>query len=160
MRQRFRQFREAGRKPSEADVALAGSHLLEPLLGLFLGQHPRDIVHAAATARWLIERGHDDPDLIAAALLHDVGKGHQRRADRVVYVVAARLRLANLIAAPRSRFETRRAVARSLSHSETSAELLMLAGASGRVVELTRGHHSPPGPDTMLALLQQADAAN
>jgi hypothetical protein len=157
---RIRQFRHAGGHPVEADYALARDWLSPPLVELFEGQHPRDIVHSANTARWLLERGHDDPDLVAAALVHDVGKGEQRRLDRTVYVLACHARCAHALGATSSRFEVRRAVARTLAHSETGAFALEVAGASGRVVELTLRHHESAGDDPMLALLQEADAAN
>ncbi|MGE5595181.1 MAG: HD domain-containing protein [Hyphomicrobiales bacterium] len=160
MRDRIRQFRDAGRPPTVDDYAIAAPYLDGPLLELFRAQHPRDIVHSAATARWLLDRGYDDPDLIAAALLHDIGKGHQRRFDRVAYVVAGKLRVASLLGSPGSRFEVRRAIARSLAHSERGVALLRAAGASERVVDLTARHHRPPGDDRVLALLQQADAAS
>lgn len=157
---RIRQFLEAGRQPTRDDFELAARLLDEPLLRLFEAQHPRDIVHSANTARWLLDRGHEDPDLLAAALLHDVGKGPQRRIDRALYVVAAEVGQAARLAAPVSRFELRRAVARTLTHGESGADALAAAGASPRVVSLTRLHHEPPRADGVLALLQEADAAN
>ena len=160
MRERIRQFRDAQRQPSEADFELAHKRLGTGLIELFRGQHPRDIAHGAGTARWLLERGHIDPDLIAAALLHDVGKGQQRRMDRVVYVVASYLRLARLLGSADSKFELRSAVFRSAHHGERGAQMLGLAGASERVVNLTRLHHATGQTDPVLALLQQADAAN
>ncbi len=160
IRERIRQFREATIAPGDEDFALARAWLDGRLLELFEAQHPRDIVHAAATARWLLVRGHDDPELIQAALLHDIGKGHQRRVDRVVYVIADGLRVSGLLANPRSRFELRRAVARSRTHSASGAAMLREAGASERVIELTARHHEPPRGDGVLALLQQADAAS
>ncbi|MCC7365543.1 MAG: HD domain-containing protein [Dehalococcoidia bacterium] len=160
MRERVRQFRHAGRKPTPADYALARQYLSPELFDLFAAQHPRDVVHSAATARWLIERGHTDPDLVAAGLLHDVGKGYQRRADRVVYVLACHAGLVQRLAGERSRFALRRAVYRSLTHSASGGDTLARAGASPRVVELTQLHHGPSGGDTVLALLQEADAAS
>lgn len=157
---RIRQFRHAGGHPVEGDYALARAWLTEPLMELFEAQHPRDIVHSTDTARWLLARGHDDPDLIAAGLLHDIGKGEQRRFDRTLYVLAHRAGVASRLAATGSRFEARRAVARTLSHSETGAFALEMAGASGRVIELTLRHHEAAGDDRVLALLQQADAAS
>jgi len=159
MRHRLRQFAEAARPPSEADFTLARAQLPESLLALFLAQHPRDIAHSAATARWLVQRGHDDPDLVAAALLHDVGKGPQRRRDRVAFVVAASVGLANAAGSERSRFEMRRAVERTARHAEAGALALAAAGASERVVYLARNHHASPALDPVLALLQQADDA-
>lgn len=160
MRGRLRQFLQAGRTPTPADYEFARRSLAPPLFELFAAQHPRDIVHGAMTARWLLARGHDGQDLLAAALLHDVGKGRQRRADRVAYVLAARLGVAPLLADASSRLEVRRAVARTSNHSSEGAALLAAARASDTVVDLTRRHHQPPGADPVLALLQAADSAS
>lgn len=160
MRQRLRQFLQAGATPTGADFELAGRFLHGQLMVLFRSQHPREIVHSAATARWLLDRGEAASDLIVAALLHDVAKGRQRRADRVAWVVAGRVHVAKQLASGDSRLELRRAMARSASHSETGARLLLESGASQTAAELTRLHHTPPGTDRVLALLQQADAAN
>lgn len=146
--------------PSAADYAAAQEILAPALFALFEAQHPRDIVHSARTAQWLIERNQDDRELLAAALLHDIGKGEQRRPDRVIYVLASELRVADLVGSGRSRYAMRRAVARSRVHSERGAVLLERAGASERVVALTRLHHSEPGQDGILRLLQAADAAS
>jgi putative nucleotidyltransferase with HDIG domain len=157
---RLRQFAHAGARPSQADFELARTHLDGALFALFRGQHPRDVVHSAGTARWLLAAGCCDPDAIAAGLLHDVGKGHQRRIDRTVYVAAGWARLATALAHGGSRFEVRRAIERSLRHSEVGAAMLRGAGASARVVELTLLHHERRAGDPVLALLQQADAAS
>jgi len=159
MLHRVRQVREASVPPSADDLALAREVLTGDLLAVFHGQEPRDQRHSANTARWLLERGHaDDHDLLVAALLHDAGKGAQRTRDRVVHVLTEWLP-ATLVSAEDSRFAMRRALARSRAHSEIGAGLLVEAGASPRVVELTRLHHRPAGRDAMLALLQRADAA-
>lgn len=160
IRHRIRQFREAALAPSPDDLALAGAHLDGELLRLFQTQHPRDIRHSARTARWLLERGHSGRDIILAALLHDVGKGAQRRRDRVAHVLGGVTGIGNRLADPRSRFEVRRAVYRSLQHSEAGSRLVAEAGAPARVTALTRLHHAPAAGDPVLALLQQADAAN
>ena len=158
--QRLRQYREASRKPDPADFDLARQFLEERLFSLFAAQSPRDVVHSAATARWLRERGQDDHDLLVAALLHDIGKGEQRRWDRVGYVLAQEGRVAGLVGARGSRIAFRRAVARSVAHSELSAALMAAAGASARAVELARLHHAAPAGDSARRLLQRADAAS
>ena len=160
MRERLRQFRGASRSPSSDDLGLASAQLTGLLFALFAAQHPRDVVHGAETARWLLDRSHEDPDLIAAALLHDVGKGEQRRADRVAHVLLTAGRANGLAANAYSRLEMRRALARSRDHSALGAAMLRSAGASPRVIELTQTHHDAVGGDHMLALLQQADALN
>jgi hypothetical protein len=160
IRERLRQFREAEAVPSADDYDLARAHLTDALYALFATQHPRDIVHSAGTARWLLERGHAGPDLLVAALLHDIGKGHQRRWDRVAYVAASAAHLDGRLGATDSRLDVRRAIARSRAHSVSSANLMAAAGASAGAVNLTRRHHEAAGRDRMLALLQAADAAN
>lgn len=160
MLHRVRQVREASLGPDASDLALAREYLAGDLLTLFGAQEPRDQRHSAATAHWLIERGYDDDhDLLVAALLHDTGKGAQRTRDRVAHVFTGWIPAGPLAAAGTSRFEMRRALARSRAHSALGAELLAAAGASPRVIELTRLHHRPPERDAMLALLQRADAA-
>lgn len=160
MRQRIRQFIEAGREPSDGDLAFARRYLTQELYALFIAQHPRDVVHGAATARWLLERGHDDAALVTAGFVHDIGKGLQRRMDRALYVVLTRADAIRWAADGGSRFELRRAMERTRVHSERGAAVLRQAGAEARVAELTALHHGPPGSDRMLALLQEADAAS
>lgn len=159
--QRVRQFREAGLAPSAEDVAFARRVLGDgQLWRLFARQTPRDIRHAAATARWLNARGHSDRDLLVAALLHDVGKGAQRRWDRVAWVVASVAGVGTVAACATSRLEVRRAMARSATHAQAGAALLSAAGAATRVIDLTARHHATPEGDAMLELLQAADAAS
>lgn len=160
IRNRVRQFFEAGVQPRDEDFALAREWLPQPLFDVFSGQHPRDVVHAVRTARWLLERSRTEPDLIVAALLHDAGKGRQRRLDRIAWVLAEAARLGAIAANERSRLEVRRAMARSRSHAWSGAELIRAAGAPEEAVRLVRLHHRAPGNDPVLALLQQADAAN
>jgi predicted HD phosphohydrolase len=159
MRDRIRQWLTATDLPSKEDFAFANEVLDERLYALFVRQHPRDVLHGVRTAWWLLDRGHNDYDLITAALVHDIAKGAQRRRDRVAFVVASDLGIAKWVADQRSPYELRRAVARNLVHSERGAAMLERAGASEEVIALTLLHHSDPGDDPVLALLQQADAA-
>ncbi len=155
--QRVRQFFTAGARPTASDLQFAREILPPALYALFTRQTPRDLVHAVRTARRVRELGYEDPLLLMAALLHDIGKGPQRRRDRVAYVVASWVGAERILASPRSRFELRRAVARSSVHAEVGARLAQEAGAPPRVVELIRRHHEPPRGDGMLAVLQRAD---
>jgi putative nucleotidyltransferase with HDIG domain len=157
--ERIRQFREHHLAPGEAERRLAGHYLASPLTGAFFAQEPRDVLHSANTARWLLDRGHDDATLIQAALLHDIGKGAQRRRDRVVHVLLSAAHASHLAASGNSRFEVRRALARTATHAAAGAEQLALLGVEPRVVELVRRHHDPANGDAMLELLQLADAA-
>lgn len=160
MLDRVRQFREASLGPSAEDLAVARDYLSPARLALFEGQAPRDQRHSAGTARWLLERGHDDDhDLLVAALLHDIGKGQQRTRDRVAHVVAGWFHVGALVAAEGSAIAMRAAIARSRTHSELGAEAMAAVRAPERAIELTRLHHRDPGANAMLALLQRADAA-
>jgi hypothetical protein len=159
MRDRIRQWFTATDLPSKEDFAFASEVLDDRLYALFVRQHPRDVLHGVRTAWWLLDRGYDDFDLITAALVHDIAKGAQRRRDRAAFVIASDIGVAKWLADSRSQYEVRRAVARSLAHSERGAAMLERAGASEEVIALTLHHHSDPGDDPVLALLQQADAA-
>lgn len=64
---------------SADDQELAHRILPERARGLFDGMPVADRRHAVDVARRLLERGIDDPDLLAAALLHDAAKGHRLR---------------------------------------------------------------------------------
>jgi hypothetical protein len=160
IRDRMRQWLTATELPSKEDFAFANEVLEPHLYTLFVRQHPRDVLHGVKCAVWLLDRGYDDYDLITAALVHDIAKGAQRRRDRVAFVAASDLGVARWLAEPRSQYELRRAVSRTLLHSERGAAMLERAGASEGVIELTLRHHSDPGDDPVLALLQQADAAS
>ena len=157
---RLRQFREATSGPHEADIAFANELLPESLLPLFHAQEPRDVLHGVRTGRWLVRHGDTDRELLQAALLHDVGKGAQRRSDRVIYVLAEWLRAAALVASSASALELRKAAHRSLHHPEVGAAMLSAAGASPGVVSLTTLHHGNAHQDDMLARLIEADAAS
>ena len=160
MLDRVRQFREASLVPDAEDLAVAHEYLAGPLFTLWEGQGPRDQRHSAGTARWLLERGHDDDhDLLVAALLHDIGKGQQRTRDRVAHVVTGWLRVGDLVAVEGSSTVMRAAIARSRTHSERGADAMAEVGAPAGAIELTRLHHRHPGANAMLALLQRADAA-
>ena len=160
IQERIRQFKEASLQPNVEDLELAQKLLDEPVLSLFLSQDLRDQRHGARTARWLILKGEKKPELLIAALIHDIGKGHQRTRDRVVHVLTSWSKTGKLVEAKTSSFGMRQAIARSRNHSELGAQQLEQYGVSSRVIELTRLHHTPPEADTMLALLQCADSKN
>lgn len=159
IRDRMRQWLTATDLPSKEDFAFASEVLDERLNALFVRQHPRDVLHGVKAAIWLLDRGYDDYDLVTAALVHDIAKGAQRRRDRAAFVIASDIGIAKWVADSRSQYEIRRAVGRTLVHSERGAAMLERAGASEEVIALTLRHHSDPGDDPVLALLQQADAA-
>jgi hypothetical protein len=135
-------------------------------------RHGLDVFHA------LRRKQHTDGDLLAAALLHDVGKsggvlslskgGRLRLWHRVLIV---------LISAIRPQLLDRLAVDKPRSwrypffvhqrHPELGAKLAQAAGCSPITVELIRRHQQPPASnplrtrrDKLLAALQEADGVN
>ncbi|MCH8200930.1 MAG: hypothetical protein IIB85_03300, partial [Chloroflexi bacterium] len=75
----------------EAESALGGD-----LYALFAAMQPADQRHCLDVYRRLRSEGEDDPDLLAAALIHDAGKGGEsarriRTWHRVAYVILGTL---------------------------------------------------------------------
>lgn len=61
------------------ETAQVRSLLTEPAVALFESMPVADRRHGLDVAEQLLRSGHDDRDLLAAALLHDAAKGHRMR---------------------------------------------------------------------------------
>jgi len=138
----------------------AAAQLSPPLLALFRRMSRAEQQHGIAVCRALQAQGYADPELLAAALLHDVGKtvASPRLWERVVVVLAEWL-LPALAArwregAPRG---WRRGFVIRHQHPAWGADLAAQAGASPRTVAWIRHHHDAPGDDRLLAALQTMD---
>jgi hypothetical protein len=159
---RLRQFRLAFLGPwvPVPDGSLS-PHLSPALLLLFRRMSPSEQAHSFAVLARLQAAGHSNPDLLAAALLHDVGKTRSPLSvwDRVLVVVGDRLfpRLARRWGNGQLRGPARPFVV-AAHHPAWGAELALSAGASPRACDLIRRHQELPcPPDPLLAALQQAD---
>ncbi|MEO8247403.1 MAG: hypothetical protein ABI622_09830 [Chloroflexota bacterium] len=117
--------------------------------------------HGLDVAQRLLARGIDDPDVLAAALLHDAAKGHAmrlwHRVGGVLLEAFAPRSLARLASAdPRS---WRHGFHLYLHHEALSADAALAAGCPPRVGAFIRG--SVPTADvTLAAALRAADDAS
>ena len=158
VRRFFRGFRW-GVAPAEARAARA--LLGDAELLLFTTLQARERRHALDVLHWL--RAHADPppsrELLAAALVHNAGKGPLHLHERVIFVLletfAPRL-LARL--ADHGGRRLPRALAMQRDHPRLGAARLAEIGSAPRVRELVRRHHdASAGGDRELAWLIEAD---
>ena len=159
---RSRQFLSSLRPrvdPALRDEAFA--LLPEPARRLFDSMTPRDQQHCLDVYRRLRAAGHDDADLLSAALLHDCGKGEVRLWHRVAFVLlqGAAPGLLRRVARPGDGAGWRATMHRCLHHEELGAQLARAAGCSERTAALIRGE-GVVGDDRGLAALHNADEAS
>ena len=143
------------------ETAFARRILADPPARLFEAMPVADRRHALDVAERLLARGHDDSDLLTAALLHDAAKGHRMRLwHRVggVLLAAAAPALLRRLADP-DPASWRHPFHLFLHHAPLSAELAERAGASSRAVAFIRG--TPDLADAHLSrALTEADDAS
>jgi putative nucleotidyltransferase with HDIG domain len=155
--------------PGPDDLALVRQYLIPELLGLFERMSSTDQVHSVQVLRTLLEEGEDHPDLLAAALLHDVGKSLHRPSalERIVVVLTQSLApgfLKRWGQGPATGW--RRPYVIAVQHARWGAEMVARTGGSETLVELIRSHQDPPldAPGTdrerLLQKLQLADGKN
>ena len=130
-------------------------------VGLFESMPVADRRHALDVAGRLDAAGHDDPELLAAALLHDVAKGRRMRlAHRIggVLLEAFAPGVLRRVASP-DPGSWRYPFHLYLHHAVISADLATGAGCSPRVAAFIRG--TATGEDARLQrALTDADDAS
>ena len=109
---------------------------------LFDAMHVADRRHGLDVVARLRRGGVDDPDALAAGLLHDAGKGDAGLAVRVAFSLGTAYghwiwRLADRLPGFRP------ALARLIEHADGSARLAAAAGCSLRTIELIRWQDAP-----------------
>ncbi len=121
-----------------------------------------DQQHALRVCQGLQARGCSDEDMLAAALLHDVGKASGRVPfwTRPVIVLGKRLAprlLAHLAAYPVARQSRwRRSLGYAWWHADIGADMAAEAGLSQRAVLYIRTHHQAHGPAAELHIVDEA----
>ncbi|MBN2003634.1 MAG: HD domain-containing protein [Anaerolineae bacterium] len=142
------------------DREYAAQKLTPALLALFETLSHAEQQHSITLCKGLEAQGAPSPDLLVAALLHDVGKtvAPPYLWERVWVVLAGHYtpKLAARLSEgdPRG---LRRGFVTHKMHPQWGADLAEKAGANARVVALIRKHHAPPGGDAELAKLQVID---
>jgi hypothetical protein len=126
---------------------------------LFLTMSESDQRHSLDLCERLRRDGHDEPDLLRAALLHDVGKasGSLPILYRVAFTLAAMAhpRIAGWLGRPGATV-WRQPFFLAAHHPEIGAVAAARAGSSPRVVGLI-ANHNKPGVDSLSRLLYSYD---
>ena len=159
---RVRQF-AAHIRASVADEEVALAHRVLPgdAGRVFDGMPVADRRHALDVAHRLLAAGVDDGDVLSAALLHDVAKGHRMRLwHRVggVLLEAIAPGLLRRLASPDAR-SWRHPFHLYLHHAEISAHMAVAAGCSSRAAGFIRGEADADDARLMRALTAADDAS-
>lgn len=144
----LRSLRETDAHP---DDSWAGTFLTPEERRVYESMDARDREHACRVARHLLrDHPESDPEVVAAALLHDCGKSVRRYSliERVLVGLIPN-RFARLLPPVG-------AIGIRASHPELGARLLAHAGARPRVARLVARHHHPVG-DPEATLLHHYD---
>ena len=128
-------------------------------LPLFYTMTRADQQHSLRVCRGLRASGSMEPDLLAAALLHDVGKAGRvpfwTRPVLVLGKLFAPSWLQRMVVHPHDFAAARlpawrRALSYAWWHADVGADLAEQAGLSARAVLYIRTHHQPDGPAAAL----------
>ncbi|MGD2143209.1 MAG: hypothetical protein PVF54_01885 [Anaerolineae bacterium] len=153
---------------SEQRFGHAAKTLPQRARALFVRQTLGDQRHALAVYERLLQQGHTRGDLLAAALLHDVGKAAAQLStwERGLLVLAERFApraVESAVGGPAQRWRAR--LVAYAQHAEIGARWAEDAGCSALTAELIRRHERRPRTpeteeDRLLAALQAADSLN
>jgi hypothetical protein len=162
-------FRAMIAKPRPQELALVEANLSPPMAELFWKMSSTEQVHGLRVLRSLIAQGQNDPDLLAAALLHDVGKiRFTLHIWERVLIVLANWFIPEMV----QRWGVgepdgwRRPFVIASLHPMWGAEMVRDAGGSKILIDLVRRHQEPLSSgsqlkiDHLLHLLQETDGVN
>ena len=145
-----------------ADQEAVASGLLPPAASrLFASMPVADRRHGLAVADRLLAGGFDDRELLAAALLHDAGKGHRLRLWHRVAAVLVDAVVPRLLARMASPDPASAGYPFHLylEHGPISADAALVAGCSTRTADFIRGSASAADAP-LVAALRAADEAS
>ncbi len=138
------------------ELAEVARWLPSSALPLFDTMSHADQQHSLRVCRGLLAHGCDENDLLAAALLHDVGKAQGRvpfwtrpaivLGKRSAPQLLQRFILPPHLLAKHSVPHWQCALSYAWWHAEVGAQLAAQAGLSERAVLYIRTHHQPTGP--------------
>jgi hypothetical protein len=148
---RFQQFWIAWTaSPSVKDLERAHEFLSPALMDLFLQMQPSEQAHSLSIFKEMKDMGERSPDLLAAGLLHDVGKCRYPLSpwERALIVVFRRIS-PSLVdewsnSAPHGWKKPFAVYAR---HPDWGADMVKEAGGSPLIVNLIRRHQDPINGD-------------
>ena len=130
--------------------------------GLFDGMPVADRRHALDVVEKLLAGGHDSPDVLAAALLHDVAKGRRmrlwHRVSGVLLGAVAPGLLRRLAVGDATSW--RHPFWLYLHHGPMSADLAAAAGCSAVTARLIRGVPADAAESQLSRILEAADDAS
>ena len=168
---RVRQFKQAVSAPelTENELTEIQAILSDDEFGLFLRFDRGEQWHSYQVMRTLQEAGHDQPELLQAALLHDVGKTCSPLSvwDRSLIVAVKKVMGGKTAVWGKNNTDGwKRPFIVKAQHPEWGAQMAEEAGSSDLVVSLIRRHQDDlpeidgVEEDKLLRLLQWADDQN
>jgi predicted HD phosphohydrolase len=161
-------FRALTARVSDDELERATHDLTPQARALFRRQAIQDQQHALAVYGALRQTGHANPHLLAAALLHDVGKAATRLSPVHRSIIVLLGHFAPGLLARLSQGEPRswnRPFVVHAQHPQIGARWVEESGCSPLTVALIRRHEEKPitvqtEQDRLLAVLQAVDDAN
>jgi hypothetical protein len=145
------------------DESPAGEVLSEGQMSLFRRMPRHDRAHALRVLETLREDGHREPELLQAALLHDVGKAAGIPLLYRVVIVLLKAFGEGLLKELAARGEHSRTLRPFFVHREhprIGAEMARGAGSTEAVINLILCHHDGTEGRGLLAALHRADELN
>lgn len=156
IRYRISQFWNAvAARPADGQLERARNVLGAALMNLFLQMQPGEQAHSLEIFESLLAQGETDPDLLAAALLHDVGKSRcpLNPAECAMVVIGCKLLPGDVKDWGRGDPQgLKRAFVVAEQHPAWGAAMAAEAGASPLVVRLIRQHQ-----DKLLPSMEKRD---